>query len=250
MSAPSPGPPPSGPEALFGASADRAGYVRRMFGEIAGRYDLTNTVMTGGRHKAWRTAAARALVRPGDAVLDAGCGTGDLAFACAEAGASRVLGVDFSAPMLALAGGKARARGARGVAFASADATRLPVADASFDVWCAAFVARNVPGLGALLAEARRALRPGGRLGVLDVPRPGGGARAALARFHLTRVTPLLGRAIGGHRDAYRYLPVSAGRFLTVAELSALLAASGFANVRARTFGLGAVALHVAERAD
>lgn len=238
------------PERLFDASADRAGYVRRMFGEIAGRYDLMNTVMTGGRHKAWRTAAARALVRPGDAVLDAGCGTGDLAFACADAGASRVLGVDFAAPMLALAGRKARERGARGVAFAAADATRLPVAGASLDVWCAAFVARNVPDLGALLAEAHRALRPGGRLGLLDVPKPGGEALAPLARFHLARVTPLLGRLIGGHRDAYRYLPVSAEHFLTVAELSALLAASGFANVRARAFGLGAVALHVAERAD
>ena len=236
------------PERLFEPEADRAGYVRRMFGEIAGRYDLMNSVMTGGRHHAWRRATARALVRPGDRVIDVGCGTGDLSLACARAGAAAVLGVDFARPMLPLALRKARARGAPHVDFAVADALRLPLADASVDVWCAGFVVRNIPDLNAALHEAHRVLRPGGRIGVLDIPRVEGGVLAPLTRWHLARVVPLLGRAISGHRDAYRYLPVSAERFLSVEEFSARLAAAGFEVQQVRRFGLGSVALHVAVR--
>ena len=240
----------AGRAGLFEDGAGRAGYVRSMFGEIAGRYDLMNTVMTGGRHRAWRRATARALVRPGDAVLDVGCGTGDLAFACAEEGAASVLGIDFAEPMLALARRKARERGAPRVSFAAADATRLPLADASVDVWCAAFVVRNIPELDAALAEARRVLRPGGRLGVLEIPRLERGWLRPFARFHFQRVVPLLGRAISGHRSAYRYLPVSVDHFLTVEQLSAHLDGSGFGGVQVRSFGRGTVALHVATRTE
>ena len=248
---PPPTPAPEGVEGLYEPSADRAGYVRRIFGEIAGRYDLMNTIMTGGRHHAWRAATARDLVRVGDRVVDVGCGTGDLSLACARAGADAVIGVDFAAPMLPLARRKAARRGgdAARVAFARGDGLRLPLADGSADAWCAAFVLRNVPDVDGLLAEARRVLRPGGRLAVLDIPRIGGGLLAPFQRFHLQRVVPLLGRLVGGHADAYRYLPVSAERFMSIDELSARLAAAGFEVERVRTFGVGTVALHLAVRA-
>ena len=239
---------PAGVEGLYDASADRAGYVQRIFGEIAGRYDLMNTIMTGGRHHAWRTATARALVRPGDRVVDVGCGTGDLSLACTRAGAGAVLGVDFAAPMLPIARRKAARRSATGVAFVQGDGLRLPLADGAADAWCAAFVMRNVPDVGGLLAEAHRVVRPGGRLAVLDIPRIEGGLLAPFKRFHLARVVPLLGRMFGGHSDAYSYLPVSAEHFMSVDELSARLEASGFEVERLRTFGLGTVALHVAVR--
>ena len=244
---------PADVEGLYDPSADRAGYVRRIFGEIAGRYDLMNTIMTGGRHHAWRTATARALVRPGDRVADVGCGTGDLSLACARAGAGAVLGVDFAAPMLPLARRKAARRGSAGearVGFVQGDGLRLPLEDGAADAWCAAFVMRNVPDVDGLLAEAHRVLRPGGRLAVLDIPRIEGGLLAPFKRFHLARVVPLLGRLFGGHSDAYSYLPVSAQHFMSVDELSTRLAASGFEVERVRTFGVGTVALHVAVRPD
>ena len=241
-----------GEATLFEDDAARAGYVRSMFGEIAGRYDLMNTVMTGGRHSAWRRATARALVRPGDSVLDAGCGTGDLAFDCAARGAGRVLGVDFAEPMLAIAQAKARSgrasRLATSVSFAAADATRLPLADASVDVWCAAFVLRNVPDLDAALAEAQRVLRPGGRLGVLEITRVERGWLRPIARFHFERVVPLLGRAITRHPSAYRYLPESVDHFPAATELSERIERAGFEAASIRRFGLGTVALHVATR--
>ena len=119
--------------------------------------------------------------------------------------------------MLAIARGKARSgrasRRATPVSFAAADATRLPLADASVDVWCAAFVLRNVPDLDAALAEARRVLRPGGRLGVLEITRVERGWLRPIARFHFERVVPLLGRVIVRHPSAYRYLPESVDHF-------------------------------------
>jgi demethylmenaquinone methyltransferase/2-methoxy-6-polyprenyl-1,4-benzoquinol methylase len=238
------------PEELFEDGADRATYVRGMFGDISARYDLMNTLMTGGRHHAWRKAAARALVRPGDAVLDVGCGTGDLSFACLGAGAGFVFGIDFARPMVVRARQKAIERRAGIVSFGVGDATRLPVADETFDVWCSAFVVRNIPDLDAALSEARRVLKPGGRIGILEIPRMERGLLRPGARVHFQHVIPRVGRLVSGHSSAYRYLPVSVDHFLTPDELSARLRMAGFEVRRVRTFMFGTVALHVAEKAD
>lgn len=228
----------------------RARYVRGMFGDIAARYDLLNTLMSLGRHHAWRRTAARALVRPGDRVLDVGSGTGDLALACAAAGAGGVLGIDFAPPMLAHARSKAARAGAGRVDFALADATRLPLPDGAFDVWCAAFVVRNIPELDRALAEAYRVLRPGGLIGVLEMPRPESGWLRPLLRLHFERVVPLLGRLVSGHGSAYSYLPLSVESFLTVDGFSEALRRAGFELRSVRRMMLGTVALHVARRPD
>jgi demethylmenaquinone methyltransferase/2-methoxy-6-polyprenyl-1,4-benzoquinol methylase len=222
-----------------------------MFEDITARYDLMNTLMTGGRHHAWRRLAARELVRPGDTVADVGCGTGDLAFACLEAGARAVLGLDFARPMLERARQKARARGLEArVSFALGDATRLPLADASVDAWCSAFVVRNIPDLDAALAEACRVLKPGGRLAVLEIPRLEPSLLRPAIRLHFTRLVPLVGRLVSGHRAAYSYLPVSVDRFLTPPEFTARLRGAGFELRHVRLLMLGTVALHVAQRSE
>ena len=242
------------PGRLFEAGADRAAYVRRMFGEIAARYDLINRLMTLGQDLRWRRLAADAVVRAGDTVVDAGSGTGDLAFACLEAGAARVIGVDVAAPMLARAQTKARASniaaraGFTHAGFTLGDATRLPLADGSVDVWCSAFVVRNIPDLDVALREALRVLRPGGRLAVLEIPRMTGGWQQPLARFHFTRVVPRLGRWLSGHASAFDYLPVSVDHFLTPREFTAHLAGLGFEVTAVRLLMFGTVALHVARK--
>jgi len=246
---------PPRPDDIFAAEAAgeeiRAGYVQGMFGDIAGRYDLMNSLMTAGRHHAWRRLAARELVRPGDRVIDVGCGTGDLSFACAEAGAASVLGMDFAEPMLHHARTKAVERGLAGATeFALGDATALPLPDASVDAWCSAFVVRNIPKLGDALAEAHRVLRPGGRLAVLEIPRVARGPLRPFARVHFQYGIPLLGRVISGHPSAYRYLPVSVDHFLTPPELTARLRAASFEVRSVRSLMFGTVALHVAARAS
>src|SRR5215207_7151990 len=146
-------------------SDEFAGQVRSMFDRIAGVYDLMNTAMTAGMHHRWRERAAeRAELGPGDAALDACCGTGDLALELAGRVGSEgsVVGCDFSEQMLDLARAKAVRRGASNVRFEWADALRLPYEDQSFDAVTIGFGARNLADLDSGLAEMARVLRPGG----------------------------------------------------------------------------------------
>ena len=231
---------------LFEDGVDRAAYVQTMFGEISPRYDLMNCVMTVGQHQGWRRRAARAVVRPGDTVVDAGTGTGDLALACIDAGAAQVIGLDFARPMLMRAQAKADG-GEFGLSgFALGDATRLPLPDASADVWCSAFVVRNIPDLDAALREAARVLRPGGRLAVLEIPKMDRGWLRPFARVHFNQVVPRLGRLISGHRSAYTYLPVSVDHFLTPREFTMRLREAGFEVTQVRRLMFGTVAMHIA----
>lgn len=236
------------PARVFRPGADRARYVQSMFGDISDRYDLLNRVMTLGRDGAWRREAALELVRPGDRVVDVGCGTGDLTFACLDAGADSVVGLDFARPMLERARAKAIRRGVEGACWVLGDATRLPFPDAALDGWCSAFVVRNIPDLDAALAEAFRVLRPGGRLATLEVPRMDHGWLRPLARVHFQHVVPALGRTLAGHEEAYRYLPLSVDRFLTPREFTHRLRAAGFRMRSVRMMMLDTVALHVAEK--
>jgi demethylmenaquinone methyltransferase/2-methoxy-6-polyprenyl-1,4-benzoquinol methylase len=127
------------------------------------------------------------------------------------------------------------------------DALALPFEDASFDAATVGFGVRNVEDLEAGLRELRRVLRPGGRLGILEITMPRG-RLAPFFRVWFDRVVPALGRVLPGGA-AYTYLPASVRRFPPPAELAALLARSGFTRVRYRTFAGGIVALHIGEAA-
>jgi demethylmenaquinone methyltransferase/2-methoxy-6-polyprenyl-1,4-benzoquinol methylase len=217
--------------------------VRRMFDRIAPVYDAMNRVMTAGLDQRWRRATVRETVRPGDRVLDACCGTGDLAVAAAKAGAANVVGADFSERMLERARRKAPE-----LEWVSADVLALPYDDASFDSAVVGFGVRNVEDLGAALLELRRVLRPGGRVGILEITTP----RGPLGPFYklwFDRIVPLVGRLLPGG-DAYTYLPASVRRFPGPEELTELLAGCGFEGVRFRLFAGGIVALHTGEAAS
>ena len=212
-----------------------------MFDRIAPVYDAMNRTMTAGLDRRWRRITAEAVVHPDDAVLDACCGTGDLAIACARAG-GRVTGVDFSEAMLERARRKAPA-----LEWLSGDLLALPFGDASFDVATVGFGVRNVDDLQRALRELRRVLRDGGRLGILEITRPRG-LLSPFYRFWFDAVVPLLGKVLPGGA-AYTYLPASVRRFPGPQELAAQIAAAGFRDVSYRTFAGGIVALHTAEAA-
>jgi len=214
--------------------------VRRMFDRIAPVYDAMNRVMTAGLDRRWRRLTLDSVaVRPGDRVLDACCGTGDLALGARSRGA-QVTGLDFSERMLE----RARTKDPR-IDWVQGDALALPFEDGSFDAATVGFGIRNVADLEAGLRELRRVLRPGGRLGILEITTPRG-ALAPFYRFWFDRAVPLLGRVLPGG-DAYTYLPASVRRFPDPDALARLIEQSGFTAVRYRTFAGGIVALHLGE---
>jgi demethylmenaquinone methyltransferase / 2-methoxy-6-polyprenyl-1,4-benzoquinol methylase len=210
--------------------------VRAMFDRIAPVYDAMNRVMTAGLDQRWRRETARAVVRPGDAVLDACCGTGELALAAAREG-GRVTGLDFSERMLE----RAR-RKAPGLEWVEGDMLALPFSDGAFDAATVGFGVRNVDDLDRGVAELRRVLRPGGRLAILEITQPKGALRP-FYRLWFDRIVPLLGRVLPGG-SAYTYLPASVRRFPGPDELVGLIETAGFRDVRYRTFAAGIVALH------
>ncbi len=211
--------------------------VRSMFDRIAPVYDLMNRVMTAGLDQRWRRLTVRAVVRPGNRVLDACCGTGDLAVAAKAGGAREVVGLDFSPRMLERARRKDGA-----IEWVEGDVLELPFEDASFDAATVGFGVRNVADLERGLAELRRVLRPGGRLGVLEITKPRGPLKV-FYRLWFDVLIPLAGKILPGGK-AYTYLPASVRRFPGPDELAALLRAQGFAEVTYRRLGGGIVALH------
>jgi demethylmenaquinone methyltransferase/2-methoxy-6-polyprenyl-1,4-benzoquinol methylase len=222
----------------MGAGTLPAEGVRAMFDRIAPVYDAMNRVMTAGLDGRWRRETARAVVSPGDRVLDACCGTGDLALACLRA-RGRVTGLDFSERMLERARRKSDE-----IEWVCGDALALPFDDDSFDSATVGFGVRNLEDLDRGLAELARVVRPGGRLGVLEITRPQG----VLQPFYnvwFGKIVPVLGKLLPGG-SAYTYLPASVRRFPGPEDLARFLRAAGFEDVRYRLFAGGIVALHTA----
>jgi demethylmenaquinone methyltransferase / 2-methoxy-6-polyprenyl-1,4-benzoquinol methylase len=216
--------------------------VRTMFDRIAPVYDAMNRVMTMGLDVRWRRLAAESVVQRGDRVLDAACGTGDLAVADVRAGAGRVTGLDFSEAMLE------RARRKRAdVEWIRGDLLALPFADGTFDAATVGFGVRNVADLPLALRELRRVLRRGGRLAILEITQPRGILRP-FYRLWFERAVPLLGRALPGGA-AYTYLPASVKRFPRAEELARLLEEAGFSEVRFRLLAGTIVAVHTGSAA-
>jgi demethylmenaquinone methyltransferase / 2-methoxy-6-polyprenyl-1,4-benzoquinol methylase len=226
--------------------AEAARVVRRMFDGIARRYDLANHVLSANIDRYWRARTVRRLRpildRPDARVLDICCGTADLTLALARRRA--VFASDFSHPMLQLARRKIMDRSAPAVVFES-DALRLPVRDGSLDLITVAFGFRNLANYQDGLVEMRRVLRPGGMAAILEFSQPSNRAFAAIYHFYSRRILPLIGEALTGSHDAYRYLPESVRKFPTREELAEQMRAAGFSRVRFETMTGGAVALHL-----
>jgi demethylmenaquinone methyltransferase/2-methoxy-6-polyprenyl-1,4-benzoquinol methylase len=226
-------------------SEEFASEVRGMFDRIAGVYDVMNSAMTAGLHHQWRERAVeRAEVGAGSDALDVCCGTGDLALELRRriGPDGRVVGCDFSEPMLELARRKSGEQGLP-VEFGWADALDLPYGDSSFDAVTIGFGARNLADLERGISEMTRLLRPGGRLMILEITRPTRGPLATFYALWFDRVVPVIG-TLAGDSDAYSYLPSSVRSFPEPPELAAMMDAAGLARIRWLLLAGGIIAIH------
>ena len=231
---------------------ERARYVAEMFARISGRYDLLNTVMTAGRHYAWRRLAAdMAMGSLSGPALDVASGTGDFAIDLArKSPVTNVVALDFTSEMLRIARRKARQQGlANRVGFLIADAHALPFPDDHFICATVGFGIRNFVDVSRALREMVRVIRPGGRVVALEIVRlEDPGLVSQLFPIYFKYVTPWLGALLAGDREAYTYLPLSVQEFLSAHELASMMEAAGLRNVTFRKLALGTVAIHIGEK--
>lgn len=223
--------------------------VSRMFGRIARHYDLLNRVMTLGQDQSWRREAIRHLdPQPGQRILDAGAGTGDIALLIRQQHPNtQVIAADLTPGMVWQA--QARAGGSQ-VQWVIADAMHLPFCAEAFDGVISGYLLRNVPEVGGALNEQRRILQPGGHMVSLDTTPPRRNLLYPFIQFHMHVIIPALGRLIAGDADAYTYLPDTTEHFLAAETLAERMRMAGFKAVGFVRRMFGTMAIHWGKKAD
>ncbi len=223
-------------------------WVRAMFGRVAHRYDLANHLLSANIDRLWRAHTVRKvrdiLMRPEARVLDLACGTGDLLIALEREAGRRLIGSDFCHPMLTGAAVKLL-RAALRSSLLEADAMALPMADGSMDLITIAFGYRNLANYRNGLIELRRVLRPGGALAILEFSTPPNKAFSALYNWYTRRILPVIGGAVSGAPEAYKYLPESVRKFPQAPDLAQMMRECGFDSVEWEYLTMGIVALHI-----
>ncbi len=223
-------------------------FVKDAFAKIAGRYILTNHVLSLGTDILWRRKVARmvAELRP-STLLDLATGTGDLAEAIAKVcPTTKITGADFSAPMLEVA----RARAVPQAEWLVADAMAMPFADAAYDVVTVAFGLRNMADWPRAIQEMSRVIRPGGHLVVLDFSLPTLPGLRGGYRFYLHKILPKLAGLLTGQREAYEYLSGTIERFPSGSAMVQLLRENGFAEGRTVPLSGGIASIYIARKAE
>ncbi|MDZ4657372.1 MAG: bifunctional demethylmenaquinone methyltransferase/2-methoxy-6-polyprenyl-1,4-benzoquinol methylase UbiE [Bythopirellula sp.] len=224
--------------------------VREMFGQIAGRYDFLNHLLSLNIDRYWRWRTVRAVPpRRGGKILDLCTGTGDLALAYhkASGGTASILGADFCYPMLALGREKCKKSPAeQTITFIEADAQHIPTVSNQFDVVCVAFGLRNVADTDRGLAEMTRVCARGGRVAVLEFSTPQWQPFKSIYSWYFRNVLPRIGQFFARNSQAaYEYLPESVGQFMQGEELAQRMRAVGLVDVSYRSFTLGVATLYV-----
>jgi demethylmenaquinone methyltransferase / 2-methoxy-6-polyprenyl-1,4-benzoquinol methylase len=222
-------------DSFYAADETRAQRVNDLFATIAPRYDLINDLQSFGLHRLWKRRLIRlAEIRPGMHALDLCCGTGDVAFALANAGA-KVTGADFSEPMLEVARKRLSARRNRRdeiLNFIQADALHLPFSTETFDVITIAYGLRNLAGFRAALIEMLRVLKPGGKLLILDFGKPDFAPWRAAYFAYLKLIVPLFGKLFCGNSATHAYILESLKKYTAQKGIAALLKELGCRDVR------------------
>ncbi|CAH2600503.1 bifunctional 2-octaprenyl-6-methoxy-1,4-benzoquinone methylase and S-adenosylmethionine:2-DMK methyltransferase [Rhodovastum atsumiense] len=224
--------------------------VREVFDSVATRYDLMNDLMSLGIHRIWKRIFIGALdPRPGRTLLDLAGGTGDITFGWLGRGGGPAILSDINASMLSVGRDRALGRGfARDLSFLVADAERLPLPDGCVDTVSMAFGLRNCTDKPAVLREARRVLRPGGRFLVLEFSRVQVAALSPVYDLWSFQVLPRLGRYVARDEDSYQYLAESIRMMPDQETLAGMMREAGLSRVKVQNLSGGIAAIHTGWR--
>ncbi len=230
--------------------AEKKSKVREVFDSVAPKYDLMNDLMSLGIHRVWKRIFINVLApSPRRDLLDLAGGTGDITFGWLAGGGGNAILSDINAAMLSVGRDRAMARGyADQITFLTADAEKLPLPDRSVDTVSMAFGLRNCTDKDAVLAEARRVLRPGGRFACLEFSRVQVAALSPIYDAWSFKVLPKLGQIVAKDADSYQYLAESIRMMPDQETLAGMMRKAGLEQVRVRNLSGGIAAIHTGWR--
>ena len=234
--------PSAGPDPLF---------IKHMFDRLARRYDLFNQLTSFGLAPLWRKAAV-GPVRAGMRVMDLGCGTGDLVIEAARKmnGSGDVVGLDFSANMLAVAQRRSEALAGplkNRIRFLLKSAEELPADEEPFDCVVSGFVLRNLyQNIEKILGGVYLSLKEGGGVSFLDITEPPNPLVLGIWKIYMNTLVGFYGKLLFGKDYPVFYLTESAKRFLKKDEFVRSLKKAGFKDVKTRDFMFGIIVLYQA----
>jgi demethylmenaquinone methyltransferase/2-methoxy-6-polyprenyl-1,4-benzoquinol methylase len=218
--------------------------VGAVFSSVAKKYDVMNDAMSGGMHRLWKDRFVRRVKpREGEQILDMAGGTGDIAFRMAAQGASVTVS-DINQDMLDVGIERAVERGIDGLVWSRQNAEELSFPNRFFDAYTIAFGIRNVTRIGKALAEAHRVLKYGGRFFCLEFSTTEWPGFKEVYDAYSHKLVPIVGQAIAGDADSYRYLIESIRRFPPMPEFEAMIREAGFVRTRVEPILGGLVAIH------
>jgi len=232
-------------------SADeKTSLVRDVFNSVAPKYDLMNDLMSGGIHRLWKADLIRAIApRDGQAILDLGGGTGDIAFGVLAKANCDVTVCDINAEMLVVGRDRGVDRGLLdGPQWTCGNGEQLPIPDSSMDIYVSAFCLRNVTRLHKALGEARRILKPGGHFLCLEFSTVALPLLSEIYDRYSFEVLPLLGQVVAGDKESYQYLAESIRRFPDQENFAAMIEEAGLDQVTYQNVSAGIAAIHSAWR--
>ncbi|WP_025859680.1 class I SAM-dependent methyltransferase [Acetobacter papayae] len=225
---------------------EKKNLVRSVFDSVAGKYDVMNDIMSLGIHRVWKRIFVTELgPQPGLRLLDLAGGTGDITFGWLKGGGGPAIMTDINSSMLSVGRDRAINQGlVSDLSFCVVDAEAIPLRDMSVDRVSIAFGLRNCTDKLAVIREARRVLRPGGRFMCLEFSKVQVAALAPIYDAWSFNVLPAMGGMVAKDRDSYQYLAESIRMFPDQETLASMFREAGLSHVRYQSLSGGIAAIH------